>query len=193
MARVRFSWRLDARLVAVIGLVVAFLALMALTLSARVGVLELFAALILSITAALIAAHDLRTYWIPDRFTLAFAFIGATTTGATAGVGALGLALAISVVVALSLLGLALFYERVLGRAGFGLGDVKLVAASAFLVSPAGLVVQLGLAAAIALAFAAIRAWRRRRPLTRATRVPFGVALAPAAVLVWAGGWIPGL
>lgn len=192
MGRFGFSWRHDGPSVARLAFGVAVVALGGLVITDRAMALSLGAALILSVTAGAIAVHDLKTYWIPDRYTLAFAGVGALTTMQLSGSSALGLAAAISGVVALSLWGLASLYERVLGRAGFGLGDVKLVAASALFVSPAGLVVQLGLAAALALAFAGWRAIRRGRRLTRTTRVPFGMTLAPAAVIVWAAGWSAG-
>ncbi len=192
MGRFGFSWRHDGPLIASLALAVATVALGTLVVTDHATALALGAALILSVTAGAIAVHDLKTYWIPDRYTVAFAGVGALTTFQVSGMSALGVAAAISVVVGLSLWGLASLYERVLGRAGFGLGDVKLVAASALFVSPAGLIVQLGLAAALALAFAGWRAIRRQRRLTRTTRVPFGMTLAPAAVIVWAAGWSAG-
>ena len=70
-----------------------------------------------------------------------------------------------------------------------GLGDVKLVGASAVLVGPWGVAMQLMLASLAAILFAALRARRKGRRLRASARIPFGTFLAPAAVIVWA--WFP--
>lgn len=191
MARVRFSHRLDGRLVAWVAAGTWLAAIAGLAWSGRLDATHGVAATALCALAGLIAVHDLRTYWIPDRYTASFALVAAATTFAHFGVVGLGRGLAIGAVAALGLAILAGAYQRVLGRSGFGRGDIKLIAASALLVAPAGLVVQLSLAGIAAYVFALQRAHRRGRPLARSTRVPLGMALAPAAVLAWSLGWTP--
>ncbi|MET3582641.1 leader peptidase (prepilin peptidase)/N-methyltransferase [Mesorhizobium robiniae] len=144
----------------------------------------------LCLLAAAIAVYDLATMLIPNRYTLGTLLVGVAEWLAVSGDPE---ALAVRAGGAL-LLGGALwlfdmFYERLRGQTGLGMGDIKLLGASALLVGISGTGVQIMLAASAALIFIALRAMRLRRPLRAAAKVPFGTFIAPALVIVWA--WLP--
>jgi leader peptidase (prepilin peptidase)/N-methyltransferase len=83
-------------------------------------------------------------------------------------------------------------YFRVRKVQGLGLGDVKLLAASAFWVGAAGIPMQLLVAALTALA-AAVGLHLSGREMTRQTALPFGPFLALGLLLALAlqrGDWI---
>lgn len=77
-----------------------------------------------------------------------------------------------------------LAYRLATGRQGMGMGDVWLMAALGLALGPWRLPLVVLLAAGAALALAGLRAWRRRRPLRRLGRLPFGAALALAGAAV---------
>ncbi|MEP9398639.1 A24 family peptidase [Mesorhizobium sp. KR2-14] len=144
----------------------------------------------LCLLAAAITVHDLATMLIPDRYTLGILLVGFAEWLFASGDPEV---LAVRACGAL-LLGGALwlfdmFYERLRGQTGLGMGDIKLLGASALLVGISGTGVQIMLAASAALTFIALRAMRLRRPLRAMAKVPFGTFLAPALVIVWA--WLP--
>lgn len=175
------------RAIAAVALVLA-----AATLPAVAGddVPILAGTLVLCLLAAAIAVHDLATMLIPDRYTLGVAFVALFDWWWESG-DPQALAWRVGVAFA-TMLGLWLFdlcYGLLRGRAGLGFGDVKLIGASAALLGLAGVGMQIFLAAAAALFFILFRAFRRRRSLRAAARIPFGTFLAPAVVLVWA--WLP--
>ena len=145
---------------------------------------------VLCLIAVAIAVHDLTTMLIPDRYTAAFAAVAACALFAD-GATAVDLLAAVAGAVAIGggLYGVSLAYGWLRGQEGIGFGDVKLLAASAVLVGVWGIGLQLVLATTAALAFVAIRALRRRRPLRATMRIPFGAFLAPSAVIVWS--WFP--
>lgn len=146
--------------------------------------------LALCLLAAAIAVHDLASMLIPDRYTagilavaLAGGWFGPDDPAALFWRLGQGGAL---------LLLLCLFdvaYRRLRGRDGIGLGDIKLIGASAVLVGLGGAGAQIVLASVAALIFCVIRAVRLRRPLRAVAKVPFGAFLAPALVIVRA--WLP--
>ena len=87
------------------------------------------------------------------------------------------------------LFALTWLYGLLRGIEVLGFGDVKLVAASAVLVGPSGVALQLTIASIAAIIFAVMRALRKGRRLRATTRLPFGTFLAPAMLIVWA--WFP--
>lgn len=92
-------------------------------------------------------------------------------------------------------LGIALIYERARGREGFGMGDVKLLAAMGPYLGPYTLMV-LFLGSMLGAVVGVIAA--RRSAEGMAMRVPFGPFLAAAAVIVSVAGpavwhWYAGL
>lgn len=137
--------------------------------------------------AAAIAVEDLLTMLIPDALIAALALVSAglllmTAPGWPAFLGAVLAALAVA-------LGLFLFsavYSRLRGMTVLGFGDVKLIGASALLIGPSGVGLQVLLASIAALVFAVLRALRRGRRLRATMRLPFATFLAPALVIVWA-------
>jgi leader peptidase (prepilin peptidase) / N-methyltransferase len=144
----------------------------------------------LCLLAAAITVHDLATMLIPDRYTLGIVLVAFAEWLAASGDPE---ALAVRAEGALLLGGVLwlfdVLYERLRGQTGLGMGDIKLLGASALLVGISGAGVQIMLAASAALIFIALRAMRLRRPLRAAAKVPFGTFLAPALVIVWA--WLP--
>lgn len=150
--------------------------------------LVLAAAFALCVLAAAIAIEDLARMLVPDGYTAAIAMVGAALAYGEGGWVRLGAALLDGALLGAGLLLLTIVYERLRGRSGLGLGDVKLLAASAVLVGLWGVGMQIMLASFAALAFAIIRAVRRGRPLRAVSRIPFATFLAPAMVLVWAWG-----
>ena len=76
-----------------------------------------------------------------------------------------------------------LIFARFAGKDGLGLGDVKLMAAGAIVLSWASLPYALVLAAVAAIMAVVVRGIREGRWLGRETEIPFGAFLAPA---IWA-------
>ena len=74
-------------------------------------------------------------------------------------------------------------FEYFADREGLGLGDVKLMAAGATLLSWASLPYALVLAAIAAISVVLLRSVRQRTRIDRAMEIPFGAFLAPA---IWA-------
>lgn len=144
----------------------------------------------LSLLAAAIAVHDLATMLIPDRYTLGILFVGFAEWLLVSGdFGMLAVYISGALLLGGALWLFDMFYERLRGQTGLGMGDIKLLGASALLVGISGTGVQILLAAAAALTFISLRAIRLRRPLRAVAKVPFGTFLAPALVIVWA--WLP--
>lgn len=142
----------------------------------------------LCVLAAAIAIEDLGRMLIPDGYTAGIAIVAAALAFTMHGWAGLGIALTEGVILAAGLMLTTLLYQRLRGRSGLGFGDVKLLSASALLVGLWGVGMQILFASVAALAFTALRAGRRRRPLRAVTRIPFATFLAPALVLIWA--WI---
>lgn len=84
-----------------------------------------------------------------------------------------------------------ILYRHLRGRAGLGLGDVKLMAGLGALCGPWLLPHLMLLAALMALAGAVIGALRHRRPLKASRALPFGTALCTAAALIWLFARLP--
>lgn len=148
------------------------------------------AGLALCALAAAIAMEDLLTMLIPDVLVAALTLVAAGLVVARNPdpVAFLKTALAALAVAG----GLFLFshaYTWLRGMTALGFGDVKLVGASALLIGPWGVGLQILLASTAALIFVLIRAARRRRRLRATMRLPFGTFLAPSLVIVWA--WFP--
>jgi leader peptidase (prepilin peptidase)/N-methyltransferase len=134
-----------------------------------------------------IAASDARYFIIPDRLILAATALGfahaalAPSEGAIAGLidaTARGGGLALAFWTLLTL------YAWTRGRAGMGLGDVKLAAVAGVWLQWPAITIAVEIAALAALAVVAVKAQRGRR-ITGATPVPFGAFLAPAIWIGW--------
>ena len=79
---------------------------------------------------------------------------------------------------------LRVVYRWRTGRDGMGMGDVLLAGVLGLALGPDRLPLAVLLGALTALVLAGLRAGRRRRPLTRLGRVPFGASLAMAGAAV---------
>ena len=171
------------------GMAVGALALAAATLPALVERpwWAIAAGLSLCLVAAAIAVEDMAKMLIPDGLTAAVAVIGLVLFALEGGDAiAFAWLAAYALLTAATLFAISLAYARLRDREGIGFGDVKLVGASALLVGPWGVAMQVLLASTAAILFVVIRAIRRRRPLRSVARVPFGAFLAPSLVIVWA-------
>ena len=144
--------------------------------------------LALCVLAAAIAIEDLARMLIPDEYTIAVALLAAALAWGLGGWPRLWVSLVEAGILALSLLGFSLLYAKLRGRTGLGLGDVKLLSASALLVGIGGVGLQILFACVAAMLFVLMRSIRRKRPLRLASRIPFATFLAPALVLVWSWG-----
>jgi leader peptidase (prepilin peptidase)/N-methyltransferase len=172
------------------GVAITACLLVAATLPPMLGApLWLHAAwLLLCLLAAAIAIEDLAHMLVPDGYTAGIAIIGALLAYAGRGWTGLGAAALDATILSAGLMLVTMAYEWLRGRSGLGFGDVKLLSASALLIGLWGVGVQIVFASVAALAFIAIRAVRRRRPLRAVSRIPFATFLAPALVFVWAWG-----
>ena len=169
--------------------VVAGLAAMAASIVLVAGVVGWLGAALAAIMLA-IADIDARRFIIPDELnTVAFALglAQALAFGAADGEVATELALAVlrAGVLALMFYTLRLFYARMRGREGLGLGDVKLAAVAGIWLDWNAMPISIEIAALSALAAFAVRHHVRGRPLRATTRLPFGLFFAPAIWLGW--------
>jgi leader peptidase (prepilin peptidase)/N-methyltransferase len=139
------------------------------------------------------AEVDARTCLLPDVVTY-----GATAAGVFASavlaqadpVLAIANALGRAIVVALVLGALRLGYERLRGREGLGLGDVKLAAAVGAWLPVETIPACFGLAAGGAL-FTVMVARARGQSIDASIKIPFGAFLCPALWLVFYAGVLP--
>ena len=142
--------------------------------------------ILLAATLAACSAINVYFYRLPDALTLPLAAAGVLASAATgllppwwsavsAGLGFLLLA------------GVAYGYQYLRGRAGLGLGDAKLLAASGAWLGAGALPTVLLWATGSALVCVLV-ASRRNAALTGASRLPFGPFLAFGTWLVWLYG-----
>lgn len=137
---------------------------------------------------------DARTYFLPDLVTVGALLSGLLVAAicdpgsawlglATAAARAAGTALALGLVRA--------GYGGLRGREGLGLGDIKLAAALGAWLPLEAIPVCFALATAAALVAVLLAALSGQR-IDRATRVPFGAFLCPAAWLTYFAGIVMG-
>ncbi len=146
------------------------------------------AGLALCLLAAAIAVEDLARMQVPDELTIAVALLAAALAWGQGGWARLWPNLVEAGILALLLLLFSLLYAKMRGRTGLGLGDIKLLAASALLVGIAGVGFQILFACVAAMLFVLLRSIRRKRPLRLTSRIPFATFLAPALFIVWSWG-----
>jgi leader peptidase (prepilin peptidase)/N-methyltransferase len=146
----------------------------------------IFSAL-LSALAIWIARVDLEQLIIPDLANIAVAALGLAfiliETPAGARVEELSDALMRGIAAGALLFLMRFAFQRFAGKEGLGLGDVKLMAAGAVILSWASLPYALVMAAAAAILVVVLRGIRKGAWLDRETEIPFGAFLAPA---IWA-------
>lgn len=153
----------------------------------NVGALDFVAAsVMLAAALAALSAVDLRHYRLPNAMTLPLVALGLFVTSWSGAaelwwsVVSAGLGFAL-------LAGVASAYRHLRGRAGLGLGDAKLLAASGAWLGAYALPTVLLCATGLALVSVLVAYWRGLR-LSGATRLPFGPFLALGTWLVWLYG-----
>jgi leader peptidase (prepilin peptidase) / N-methyltransferase len=132
---------------------------------------------LLSLASLVLAWVDLRRGIIPDWLNLAIASAGLARAAALDGSAATLVAGCEGIIIGALVWSLRWLYFRLRSYQGLGLGDVKLLAASATWVGIAGNPAQLLVASLTALAAAGCL-HLAGRTMTRRTRLPFGPFLA---------------
>jgi len=135
-----------------------------------------------------IAVIDARRFIIPNTLTaaaLALGIVHAAVAAPFSVAEAVAFAVLRGAAVALLLFALAAIYQRLRGREGLGLGDVKLAGVAGVWLDWLTLALVVEFAALAAIAFYALRSLLRRRALRTSARLPFGLFLAPAVWLGW--------
>ena len=130
------------------------------------------------------AVLDTEHFWLPDRLTLPFLLVGLALGIGTLPERLLGAGLGIGL-----LLLMREGFQRLAGREGLGLGDVKLMGGLGAWLSWSSLPPLLLLASLIGLGAAMVRLVQARRgggvALASPAAIPFGACLAVAAVPLW--------
>jgi len=135
-----------------------------------------------------VAVVDARRFIIPNELVLAALALGLVhaTIDATDGIlRALAAATLRGAVLGILFLSLRERYARWRGREGIGLGDVKLAAAAGVWLDWPAMPIAIEIAALGALALYVLGHALGRRRIHAATRLPFGLFLAPAIWLAW--------
>jgi leader peptidase (prepilin peptidase) / N-methyltransferase len=134
-----------------------------------------------------IAWVDLERLVIPDLANVAVAALGLAFILLETPAGALVEEFSHALIRAIAAGGLLFVvrfaFQRFAGKEGLGLGDVKLMAAGAIILTWASLPYALVLAAVAAILVVVLRGIRQGAWLDRETEIPFGAFLAPA---IWA-------
>jgi leader peptidase (prepilin peptidase) / N-methyltransferase len=135
-----------------------------------------------------IAIIDARRFIIPNPLTAAALVLGVLHAAIVAPftvVEAIAFAALRGAVVALAFFGLAAIYERLRGREGLGLGDVKLAGVGGVWLDWLTIPIAVEIAALAAIAVYVLHNLVRRRPLRATARLPFGPFFASAIWLGW--------
>jgi leader peptidase (prepilin peptidase)/N-methyltransferase len=170
-----------------LGLGVVIIAAVAASVVIAPGLRGVFGAALALLMLA-IAVVDARRFVIPNELTVAALALGllqVAVDAPEAAVPALPWALARAAMLALLFLALRALYWRWRGREGLGLGDVKLAAVAGVWLDWPAIPVAIEIAALTALAVYATGHILGRRRIHAATRLPFGLFLAPAVWLAW--------
>jgi leader peptidase (prepilin peptidase)/N-methyltransferase len=164
---------------------VAATALVAVSMAVAPGAAGWFGAGLALLMLA-IAVVDGQRFLIPDSLNAAALTLGIVRC-VVLGQGAAALADAALRTASLALLFLILrlMYERLRGRQGIGLGDVKLAGVAGAWLGWSILPIAVEIAALSALCVYALRRYILRRPLRSTSRVPFGLYFAPAIWIGW--------
>jgi leader peptidase (prepilin peptidase)/N-methyltransferase len=166
---------------------VLVVATIALSFAVAPGVPGAFAAA-LGLLMLAIALVDARRFIIPNELVASAAVLGLLYLAVGERdtiVQALVAAGLRALVLGLLFLGLRQFYVRWRGRDGLGLGDVKLAAAAGVWLDWPAIPIAIEIAALAALAVYVLGHVLGRRRIHAATRLPFGLFLAPAIWIAW--------
>jgi leader peptidase (prepilin peptidase)/N-methyltransferase len=142
----------------------------------------------LALLMVAIAAVDARRFIIPDELSvaaLALGFVYAAADDADAWGQALAWSVLRGAVPALAFLVIRALYRRLRGREGIGLGDVKLAGVAGVWLDWSIIPIAIEIAAVSALGAYLIRHLYFGRAIGPATRMPFGLFLAPAIWIGW--------
>jgi leader peptidase (prepilin peptidase) / N-methyltransferase len=169
-----------------IGIAVVAIAAVVVSIRAAPGVMGFLGAALALIMLA-IAVVDQRRFIIPNELTAAAAVLGIVYAGIAEPDATQAIAWSVvrGTVLALLFLALRAAYARVRGREGMGLGDVKLAGAGGVWLGWQAIPIAIEIAALSALVALALRHLLGRRRIHAATRLPFGLFLAPAIWLAW--------
>jgi leader peptidase (prepilin peptidase)/N-methyltransferase len=146
---------------------------------------------LLALASLALAWIDLRHGIIPDWLNLLIGCAGLAWAWLSDGWNALLVATIEGIVIGTVVLGFRWLYFSFRGHHGLGLGDVKLLAASAVWIGVTGIPVQL-LVGSITALIAAVVLHITGRTMTRQTALPFGPFLALgllAALALQEQGW----
>ena len=125
---------------------------------------------------------------------IANAGLEAWPDGWSAVLESIGTALLRGAALALGFLALRALYQRVRGREGIGLGDIKLAGVAGAWLGLVTIFAVIELAALTALGVYVVNGYLRQRPLKATAFLPFGAFLAPAIWIGWLAEalWIQG-
>jgi leader peptidase (prepilin peptidase)/N-methyltransferase len=165
-----------------------FIALLAVvaSMAAAPGFEGIFGAALALLMLA-IAVIDARQFIIPNILNAAGFTLGllhAVFQEPTFAVEAAAMAVVRGAMLALVFLAIRIFYARLRGRQGLGLGDVKLAGVAGAWLDWLTMPIAIEIAALTALAVYVLR-HIFGRPMSATTRLPFGLFLAPAIWLCW--------
>jgi leader peptidase (prepilin peptidase) / N-methyltransferase len=135
-----------------------------------------------------IAVVDAQRFIIPDELTAAALALGLINAGMQDPFGVVeGVAWSIvrGMALAACFLAVRTVYDRIRGREGIGLGDVKLAGVAGAWLGWTTMPIAVEIAALAALAAYALRQVITGRPVRATGRLPFGLFLAPAIWLSW--------
>lgn len=138
--------------------------------------------------ALAIAWIDSRRFIVPDVLSAAAFALGlvhAFVASPDAGWEEVQAALVRAAVAVVLFMAVRLAYQRLRGREGLGLGDVKLAAAAGAWLSAPMLPIAIEIAALTGLAVHLWRQRRRKRVVRAAARIPFGAYFALAIWACW--------
>ncbi len=147
---------------------------------------DTLASLVLAAGLVTLSVVDIATFRLPDMLTLPLALLGVVFAGLLGWDDPVSRIIA-GVVAFAALAAIGWLYERVRGRTGLGLGDAKLLAASATWLGLDGLPAVVLWACGLALAWVAV-SWLRGRSFALGTALAFGPFLAVGTWLVWLFG-----
>jgi leader peptidase (prepilin peptidase) / N-methyltransferase len=135
-----------------------------------------------------IAVSDARHFLVPNALTapaFLFGLAAAALFAAEPVVAALTVCLLRALAAALPFLALMVLYQALRGRPGLGMGDVKLAAVAGAWLDWVTIALVIEVAAVAALIAYGVWRYLLHRPVTAATRLPFGLFFAPAIWLGW--------
>ena len=147
---------------------------------------------LLALASLVLAWIDFRHGIVPDWLNLVVALAGLTQVWLLDGWGGMLVAAGEGLVIGAIVFALRWLYFRLRGQHGLGLGDVKLLAASATWIGAAGIPMQL-LVGSITALIAAVALHVTGRTMTRQTALPFGPFLALGLLVSLAlqqQGWV---